>query len=73
MTLEFHETLDWSEPRTVDTRQGLKSVQNATPNDAFWNAWKENKEQVRDVGYSVRKNEEEGIWEVAYWSEPNSE
>ncbi len=73
MTLEFHDTLDWSEPHIVDTRRGLKSVQNATPNDAFWKAWQENKEQVKDAGYSVRKNEEEGTWEVSYWSESSGE
>jgi superfamily II DNA or RNA helicase len=61
--------LRWSAPRTVNTRQGLRSVRSATPTAAFWSEWKVSKEGVKSRGYSLAKNRE-NQWEVTHWAVP---
>jgi superfamily II DNA or RNA helicase len=56
---------DW---RTVETRAGLKRVRSGEPSQAFWVAWKGDKEGIKAAGFSLGKSfRDAGKWEVSQW------
>jgi SWI/SNF-related matrix-associated actin-dependent regulator 1 of chromatin subfamily A len=59
--------LELSKPRVVMTKRGERFVRSASPNEAFWDAWRANKEMLKAAGWSVSKYE--GEWQVAHWAE----
>lgn len=61
--------MNWTQPVPVQTRYGAKQLQKATPTESFWQEWRYNKAQLKEDGYAVTKNED-GQWEVLYWSDP---
>ncbi len=61
--------LDFGEPQQVQTRRGTAYVREAAPTEQFWRAWRQNKDEVKAAGFSLRKYHDE--WTVSYWS--NSE
>lgn len=60
----------FSEPRTVNTRQGLRVVRSGPANAAFWADWKANKESLKARGYSATNDR--GTWMVVHWGQPTS-
>lgn len=62
--------LPWSTPREVPTKRGLRILRKAKPSEAFWNAWRAGKDQLRAHGIGVAKSEfAGGDWEVTWWRE----
>ena len=55
-----------SQARIVMTRQGERSVQDGAPTEAFWAAWRADKETLKRSGYSVSKTDH-GEWKVSLW------
>lgn len=64
-TIKIQELANWSEPKRVRTKHGPKDLLKATPGDAFWEAWKSAKQQLKDAGISLSKNEDG--WEALWW------
>lgn len=62
------DSMDWSDPRLVETSRGKRVVMNAPPNEDFWNVWRERKQEVRDAGFGVGKRDEQ--WQVTFWGDP---
>lgn len=48
--------LEFSPPRVVETRFGMRQVETAFATPEFWAAWKAAKDSLRDMGYEVTKN-----------------
>ena len=59
--------LDFGEPQRVTTQRGTVYVREAAPTEQFWRAWRQNKDAVKDAGFSLRKYHDE--WSVSYWSD----
>ena len=59
--------LDFGESQRVKTRRGTAYVREAAPTEQFWNAWRQNKDEVKAAGFSLRKHHDE--WTVSYWSD----
>lgn len=61
----------------VKSKEDHMKVRNGSPTSAFWDLWREHKDDVKKLGFSVRKeeNEEEGTsnWVVSYWADANDE
>ena len=57
--------LQWGQPKTVKTSRGLSEVVSAPTTEAFWAAWRSNKEAVKAAGYSV--SQYNGLWQVSKW------
>lgn len=56
--------------RTVNTSRGARKVRSAAPTAAFWEAWRNTKEQVKAQGFSVgRAYRDPSAWEVTQWGE----
>lgn len=60
--------IQWGAPRTLNTRQGIRSLREGAPTDAFWAEWKTNKEGMRAMGYGVGRTP--SGWAVQHWSAP---
>lgn len=60
--------LKWGEPRKVGTKKGSRIVKSATPTEAFWAAWRGDKEGLKEKGFSV--SQWNGDWQVTLWSVP---
>lgn len=58
--------LQWGQPKTVKTSRGLSEVISAPVTEAFWAAWRSNKETVKANGYSV--SQYNGQWQVSKWT-----
>jgi hypothetical protein len=59
--------LDFGEPQRVETRRGASYMREAAPTEQFWSAWRQNKDEVKAAGFSLRKYHDE--WAVSYWSD----
>ena len=59
--------LDFGEPQVLKTKRGTNYVRQAAPTEQFWNAWRQNKVQVKAVGFSLSKYHDE--WCVSFWSD----
>jgi len=59
--------LNWSEPKTVNTRVGIRTLRTAAPTPAFWNAWRSSKNTLKNEGVSCSKNDRDGTWEICLW------
>ena len=60
-------SLEWGEPREVQTKKGLRHLQKASPTEEFWEAWRGSKELLRDAGISLSKDNVTNKWEVCWW------
>jgi len=50
----------------IRSQNAYKMVRNGHPTKNFWSIWRDDKQAVKDLGFSVRKLEE-GDWQVAHW------
>jgi hypothetical protein len=60
-------SLEWSNPVEVQTKNGLRHLQKAEPTEDFWGAWKSSKELLRGAGISLSKDRVTQKWEVCWW------
>lgn len=67
---ELTSLLNWSEPKTVKTRQGERQLQTAEPTPLFWSLWRSSKEELKAAGISVGKSGPSNDWEVCWWQAP---
>lgn len=67
MNLELETILPWGDPRTIQTSRGERILRKASPDQAFWELWREHKEEIKAAGISVGKFN--GEFEVAWWQE----
>ncbi len=61
------EYLDWSPSTRVKTRFGERDLRTAPPTASFWKKWHEDKESLKDAGFSVSRKDE--VWQVCHWAE----
>ncbi len=61
-------SLEFDEGKHVMTRRGPRVVRQASPTDEFWRAWRQDKDKMKDMGYSVSKVGDK--WVVEHWAEP---
>lgn len=72
VTIQLSDLLDWSPAKRVETRNGPRMLRKATPNERFWEAWKQHKQTLKDAGISCARNNF-GLWEVCWWQELEGE
>lgn len=65
-TINLETLVNWSPPKRVETKHGPKNVRNGEANQAFWSAWKSDKETLKAAGISCGKNKY-GSWEAVWW------
>ena len=59
--------LTWTAPKEVNTAYGPRLLRKASGDlSAFWDAWRADKDALKNQGYSVSKSPS-GNWEVAHW------
>lgn len=63
------DTMNWSEPKTVQTQRGERILRTCPPDAKFWDEWRKSKEQLRALGISCSKNKQTGDWEVCWWQD----
>src|SRR3972149_12167507 len=59
--------ISWGTPKRVNTKQGPRDLHKAPATENFWLLWKKNKEELKNAGISVSK-EDTGAWCVMYWA-----
>lgn len=61
--------LDWSQPRAIETRRGPMKMRKAhlPYGTGFWQVWKDEKDRLKPLGYSVTKDERDGRWYAIQW------
>lgn len=64
--MKIEELVKWSEPETIQTKAGEKTVRKAAPTPEFWNIYKANKEAIKQAGVSLSKYRDQ--WELAWWN-----
>jgi SWI/SNF-related matrix-associated actin-dependent regulator of chromatin subfamily A-like protein 1 len=63
----FLNSMKWSSPIEVQTKQGARILQKTSATQTFWSIWKTNKGQLKDLGISAGKNFQTDEWEVCWW------
>lgn len=63
--------LQFSDPRIVMTKFGEREVRDAVPTEQFWQAWRDNKVELKKAGFSVGKYD--GDWKVTLWAQTMSQ
>lgn len=61
--------LQWSEGKRVNTKHGPRILRTAAPTDAFWAAWRSNKDSMKRQGYSCGRDDRTGEWQVCLWED----
>ncbi len=55
----------------VKSKGDHMKVRNGTPTSTFWDLWRKSKEEIKKLGLSVKKEEDEeegtSTWVVNYW------
>lgn len=70
MTLtDIEKLLPWSEGTNVSTRMGPKRLREAilATGTTFWGVWKASKEELKELGVSVKKDQ--GKWKACWWQD----
>jgi hypothetical protein len=61
-------SLTWSKPQVVTNDFGkVRALRTAQPTEAFWKAWRADKQAMRAAGYSARPVA--GGWQALHWKE----
>lgn len=58
--------VDWKEEKTVLAKSGPHEVKVGSPTQEFWEAWRRDKQSLKDQGFSVTKTMN-GEWQVSHW------
>lgn len=59
--------LKLSKAKMVMTKFGERYVREAPPTELFWTAWRDNKDELKKLGFGVSKNRD-NQWQVALWA-----
>ncbi len=57
----------WDGGKVINTRRGVRTLRQAAPTPAFWNAWRNNNSTLRDAGISATKDG--GNWVALWWTD----
>lgn len=65
--------VEWNPPldqpaKVVNTQFGERLLRTAEPNEAFWVKWKHQRDQLKEKGVSVRKDERTGEFVIEWWA-----
>ena len=74
--INIQDILNWSKPKRVNTRNGIRYLAKAAPTDAFWSMWnnRTTQGQLRAAGISLGKAyQDENTWEVCWWQTPTAD
>ena len=59
----------------VKTKGDHMKVRNGTPTSQFWDLWRKSKDEIKKLGISVKKEEDEekgtSAWVISYWMDAN--
>ena len=57
----------------IRSQNDYKKVRNGNPTSEFWSLWREKKEEIKALGFSVKKEEDEEEetfeWVIACWAD----
>lgn len=61
--------MEWGDVRTIPTTNGPRRVQDlvGSPGQDFWKLWRKFKDDMRDLGISVSRDDETDEFEVSWW------
>jgi len=62
---EILNSVHFSQPKVVDTRNGKMSVTSGKIPNGFWDVWKQHKENIKKMGFSV--SQYRGEWQISKW------
>ena len=61
----------------VRNKEDYMKVRDGVPTSGFWDLWKTNKIEIKELGFSVKKEEDEETgaynWVVAHWADTTEE
>lgn len=67
---EIKHLLNWSTPRSVNTRRGPRLLREAEILPDFWDVWRSQKDELKAAGISVSKDDETNEWKACWWEDP---
>lgn len=59
--------LIWTAGRWLDTCNGERFLRTAPATKAFWAAWRADKIDLQDLGFSPAKDQDTGAWVINHW------
>ncbi len=66
--------LEWTKPKVVATRQGPRTVQVCEDLPKwFWSEWRHRKDEIKELGISIGKDDTSGEFVAKWWREPEDE
>lgn len=66
INVKISDLVAWGPAKRVETRNGPRMLRKAPPNDQFWEAWRQHKDALKEVGVTCGRNNL-GLWEVCWW------
>lgn len=67
--IDIEALANWSAEKEVQTKRGPRLLRKAKPDETFWLAWAESKQDLQAAGISVSKDLESGSWAALWWRE----
>lgn len=67
MTVDIEKLVAWKDHGEKNTSKGPKILWKAAVTEAFWEAWRAAKAQLKAAGVSCSKDDRTGRWEVCWW------
>lgn len=68
--MNIEQLTEWSAPRLVTTRAGERQLRTGAATDAFWTAWRAEKEALKAAGVSCGRDAKTGEWQACWWQVP---
>ena len=59
--------LNWGEAKRIDCSEGVFDLRKAEPDEFFWDVYGEAKDELKEAGIRLKKNDETGKWTVNWW------
>lgn len=59
------DSLEWEPPKEINTRGGPMQIKKASPNEQFWELWRQYKPQLQAAGFTISNFQ--GVWTVNWW------
>lgn len=68
------QAMDWGDSRTVNTTRGPRTVQDLGEDSLgdFWQLWRKSKEDMKELGIAVSKDDMTGEYDISWWTTPGS-
>ena len=64
---EIEKLADWSTPKEIQTKYGVRMLRKASPNPEFSAVWKVRKPELKEQGASFSRDDRTGEWELVWW------